>query len=174
MDLVVEIALPDRAPAGLRVNSPPDESGLAQDVLDAFEAGGQRLEIGSGPDGSAARIEARFEVQQIVPAGRHGGVDFVVSEAANIAEIEFDAIFEEFGSCGRRRRSAWSSGTFMRPSTMILTTPWAARRRANGSREPVGIMPTPKQPRRVSSLSARETSWPVGVRGIESSMLSGL
>ena len=38
--------------------------------------------------------------------------------------------------------------------------PCAARRSAKGSLEPVGIRPTLKQPRSVSSLSAIETSWP--------------
>ena len=40
--------------------------------------------------------QARFQFRQIAPAGGHGGVHFVVREAAHIAEVKLDALFEEF------------------------------------------------------------------------------
>src|SRR6476660_6111400 len=55
------------------------------------------------------------------------------------------------------------------PSTRIFTTPWAARRSAKGSFEPVGIIPMLKQLRSVSSLSANARMRPSLVSGIESS-----
>ena len=62
------------------------EFGLLENVLDAFETGGERLEIGRSAHRLDAR-QARFHIQQIVPAGGQDGVDFVVVEAANVAEI---------------------------------------------------------------------------------------
>jgi hypothetical protein len=82
------------------------------------------------------------------------GVDFVVGEAANVLEVVAHAVEKELVRSGPRN----SLRSRKRPSTRMRTTPCAARRSANGSREPVGIMPTPKQPRSVSSLSASATN----------------
>ncbi|MNN39473.1 hypothetical protein D3C81_1535120 [compost metagenome] len=50
-------------------------------------------------------------------------------------------------------------------SIRIRSTPRAARRKAYGSLLPVGSMPMPKIPTRVSSLSAMATAAPVRVCG---------
>ena len=55
----------------------------------------------SGSKSGVGRIVCRrsrrvFQIGQVVPAGGHGGVDFVVLEAADIVEVEADAVFEEF------------------------------------------------------------------------------
>ncbi len=93
-------------------------------------------------------LQPRFEIEQIGPAGGHAGADFVVGEAANIAEIIFDAVAQEFAFEAAAR-------CLIRPSTMMRTMPWAARRSPNGSREPVGVMPTLRHSTSVSHLSAR-------------------
>src|SRR5690242_11515798 len=67
---------------------------LLQNVFDPLEAGGQGLEIG----GLAQVLDAdetRLEVYQIGPAGGHGGVHFVVGEAAHVAEVVADAVGDE-------------------------------------------------------------------------------
>ena len=64
------------------------------------------------------------------------------------------------------------SGRFF--SRMIFTTPNAARRKAKGSLEPVGIAPTAKQATKESSLSASATAQPVMLRGNGSSSPNGL
>ena len=79
------------------------ELGLLQNVADAFEAGGQRFEIGRRAQVLDA-LQARFQIHQVAPAGGHGGVHFVVLEAADILEVELDAIFEEARPALRRRR----------------------------------------------------------------------
>ena len=56
---------------------------LLQDIADALEAGGQAARNRAWGADLWMRIEARFEIGQIAPAGGHGGVDFVVGEAAD-------------------------------------------------------------------------------------------
>ena len=44
------------------------------------------------------RLSASFEIEQIGPAGGHAGADFVVGEAADVAEVVFDAVAQEFAA----------------------------------------------------------------------------
>ena len=67
------------------------ETGLPQDVADAFEAGSQRFEVLGGPHGPDG-FEAFGEIHQIVPVRREDGIDFVVLEALDFAEIVADAL----------------------------------------------------------------------------------
>ena len=139
------------------------ELGLLQNILDALEAGRQRLEVFGRPHG-LHRGETLFHVGQVVPARRQHGVHFVILEAADIVEVIADAVEHEFLEAADRCSSSCAKAAVASlPSTRILTTPCAARRSANGSREPVGIIPMLKQPRSVSSLSASETSLSGGV-----------
>ena len=71
------------------------DAGLAQDVLDSFEAGCERLEVLRGPD-LRQRGEPVFDIDQIVVAGCEDGVDLVVFEAAEIFEVKRDAVQQEF------------------------------------------------------------------------------
>ena len=41
------------------------------------------------------RDQPRFQVHQVAPAGGHGGVHFVVLEAANVLEIVTDAVLKK-------------------------------------------------------------------------------
>ena len=50
-------------------------------------------------------------------------------------------------------------------SSTMRMTPSAARRSANGSREPVGFSPMPKKPTSVSILSASATATDTGLVG---------
>ena len=68
---------------------------LPQDILNAFEAGGQRLEIFRRTNGLHGE-QPLFDVHQVVPAGGQNGVDFVVLEAANFFEVVADAVEHEF------------------------------------------------------------------------------
>ena len=104
------------------------EAGLLEDVADALEAGGERLEVSVGRT-CADGFEAFFDIEKIVPAGDEDGVDFVVFEAADFAEVVADAIDEEFfelhvafaESLDRQAQLAFDEN---------LTMPCAARRRA--------------------------------------------
>ena len=155
------VRAPGRLRAALR-RSPergkPAPLRLAQDVRDALEGGGEGFEIGAGAQAADA-LQARLQIHQIAPAaaGGHARVDFVVGEAADVLEVVAHALGEE----GLERLvvadEVDADRESKRPSIRMRTTPCAARRSANGSREPVGIMPTPKQPRSVSSLSASAT-----------------
>ena len=59
------------------------------------------------------------------------------------------------------------------PSVASRSSPIAARRSPNGSREPVGRLPRPKATRRVSILSAAASSAPAVDRGSGPPALSG-
>ncbi len=106
LHLVVEIELWARLRAVLRGKSRRQlKCGLLQDILDAFEAGGEGFEVGRGADGLHA-LQTRFEIEQIGPAGGHAGADFVVGEAADVAEVVFDAVTQELASspcCGKSK-----------------------------------------------------------------------
>ena len=67
---------------------------LFQNVADALEAGRERFEIRRGTQILYVR-EARFQVNQIAPAGGHAGIHFVIGEAAVILEVELHAVGEE-------------------------------------------------------------------------------
>ena len=71
-----------------------EERSLLQDIFDALEAGGDGFEVGRRANRFDA-LQARFEIDEIGPAGRHAGADFVVGEAANIAEVVFDAVAQK-------------------------------------------------------------------------------
>ena len=64
-------------------------------------------------------LEPRFQIEQIGPAGGHAGADFVVGEAADIAEVVFDAVAHELGQLGLMR----GKSNLTLPSTMMRTTP---------------------------------------------------
>ncbi len=146
---------------------------LLQNIADALEAGGQRFEILRGPD-CAHGFEALFDVDQIVPAGGEDGVDFVVLKAANFAEVVADAVGEEFFELAvafAERLNRQPQFAFDQNLDDALRGAAQRERILRAGRE---SGPTRKQPRSVSSLSAMESSWPACVRGIESSMLTGL
>ncbi len=131
-------------------------------------------------------------IHQIVRARREGRVDFVVGESAPLAQDVSRALEQEFehlllrlhgdasilGACSLSDFAAAEiaaeseSGRFF--SRMIFTIPSAARRKAKGSLEPVGIAPTAKHATSESSLSASATAHPVRFRGSGSSSPSGL
>ena len=49
---------------------------------------------------ACTRVQAAFEIDQISPAGGHAGANFVVREAADIAEVIFDAVAHELAQLG--------------------------------------------------------------------------
>ena len=134
----------DRARAAWSLSGSPRPANSAwrQNIADAFEAGRERLEIRRGPRLSN-RFEPFFHIEKIVPAGGEHGVDFVVLEAADLAEVIANAIGEKI----LQRRVAFAQrwiGSRSLPSTRILTMPCAARRSANGSFEPGRNQPDPE------------------------------
>src|SRR5436190_1929681 len=92
--LVVKIALGAGLEKRLVQNSTAREFRLLQDIANALEAGGERLEIERLAQALYA-LESGFEVHQVAPARGRRGVDFVVGEAPDIAEIVFHAILQE-------------------------------------------------------------------------------
>ena len=68
-------------------------------------------------------------------------------------------------SPGRAISTSRSRASGRLPSTTIRIAPYAARRNASGSLEPVGIKSTRNMPPKVANLSARDASLPAGPRG---------
>ena len=77
---------------------------LLQNIANAFEARGKRFEIGRGAHGLNSG-QTLFDVDQVIPAGSEDGVDFVVLESADIAEVIADAIEQERLDLGRQELS---------------------------------------------------------------------
>src|ERR1700693_3198922 len=68
---------------------------LLQHILDSLKAGGDRVEVRGPPDCLDA-FQARFKVDEVGPARGNAGPDFVIGEAADIAEVVFDAVTHKF------------------------------------------------------------------------------
>ena len=121
-----------------------------------------RLKLAASGSKSACRadgldgFEPLFDINQIVPAGGEDGVDFVVFEAADFAEVVADAIEQEFFELRRCAREAADR----QPQFAFHQDLHDALR---GAAEREGIFRAGrnqadrKQPRSVSSLSAMET-----------------
>src|SRR5579885_1100573 len=91
----VELLLRSRLEKTLTAGVAALEFCLTQDVLDSLETCGKGLEILSGTYG-LQRGKASFYIDQVVPTGGKDRIHLVVPEAANLAEVIFDAIQEEF------------------------------------------------------------------------------
>ena len=101
--LVVQIALSPGFKQMLLKRSVRLEIRLLQDIADAFEAGRERLEIFRRPD-FGERGEPRLDVGQSPAAGCQNGVDLVVFEAADFAEIVLNPLDHEIRQLAFKQR----------------------------------------------------------------------
>jgi hypothetical protein len=132
---------------------------LREDVLHAFERGSDGEKVfaaAHGGDGFGAGHEV---TNVIVPSG-HRGLHNVVGLTTPFAQVEIDALVEEGVQLGRNSGvgaaavSTSESVSGRVDSARIFTMAFAARRRAKGSFEPVGSMPSANMLAMVSMRSA--------------------
>ena len=77
--------------------------GLAEDVLDALEGGGDGGEVFGAADGGEG-LGAGDGVGDVVVSGGESGGDDVVGEVAGLAEVEVEAFAEEAANFPDERR----------------------------------------------------------------------
>ena len=173
---VVEFALRVRLRAALASIAPRRPSNLACSRM-------LRMRLKLAASGSKSRWAARpgrasrrsSTIEQIVPAGGQDGVDFVVLEAADIAEVVADAVGEErlqaAASPPQKVEQRQSQLAFDQDLDHALRGA-AQRERDRASRWESGRRGSSRAAYRACRPARRAA--PVRLRGIESSMLTGL